>query len=109
MRFVLGTLVILFNGVDNATTFLCLRQPVEGFEVFEANPVARALFDSLGLVEGLVLEMAITLLAVVFLVWTRRVPRRLKLTLLALLAVLPAWASVNNLIVIRAVAVLGWL
>ena len=28
MRFVLGTLVVLFNCLDNATTFLCLREPV---------------------------------------------------------------------------------
>ncbi len=109
MRFALGALVVLFNGVDNATTFLCLRQPVEGFQVFEANPVARLLFDSIGLVEGLALEMAITLVAIAFLVWTQRVPRRLKLGLLAFLALLPAWASVNNLLVIQAVDVVDWL
>ena len=103
MRFLLGALVVLFNLADNTTTFLCLRQPVAGFEVVEANPIARWLFDSVGLIEGLVLEMAITTAAIAFLVFTSRISRRTKLLLLALLALLPAWASLNNLIVLRTV------
>lgn len=105
MRFLLGALVVLFNLTDNTTTFLCLRQPVEGFEVVEANPIARWLFDSVGLMEGLVLEMVITTAAIAFLVFTTRLPRRAKLLLLALLALLPAWASLNNLLVLRAVGI----
>ncbi len=54
MRFLLGVLVMVFNVADNTTTFLCLRQPVPGFEVFEANPLARWLFEVLGLAEGLI-------------------------------------------------------
>jgi len=103
MRFLLGALVILLNLADNTTTFLCLRQPVSGFEVIEANPVARWLFASVGLVEGLVLEMAITTAAIAFLVITRRIPARTRLLLLTVLALLPAWAALNNLMVIRAV------
>ncbi len=109
MRFVLGALVLLFNCLDNATTFLCLREPVAGFEVFEANPVARVLFDSFGLLEGLLLELGFTLLAVGFLVFSERIPQRLKLALLAVLVVLPAWASVNNLLVIHAVRAVEWI
>ncbi len=109
MRFVLGALVLVFNCLDNATTFLCLREPVAGFEVFEANPVARVLFDSVGLMEGLLLETAFTLVAVGFLVFSNRVPQRLKLALLSVLVVLPAWASVNNLLVIRAVRAVEWI
>ena len=103
MRFLLGALVVLFNLADNTTTFLCLRSPVEGFEVVEANPIARWLFDSVGLVEGLVFEMLITTAAIAFLVNTARIPSRMKLMLLVVLALLPAWAAVNNLLVIRAV------
>jgi hypothetical protein len=103
MRFLLGALVVLFNLADNTTTFLCLRQPVAGFEVVEANPIARWLFDSVGLIEGLMLEMAITTAAIAFLVFTSRISRRTKLLLLGLLALLPAWASLNNLIVLRTV------
>ena len=109
MRFVLGMLVVLFNCLDNATTFLCLRAPIPGYEIFEANPLARVLFDSIGLVEGLMIEMTVTLAAVAFLVFTRRLPRGLKLPLLSVLVVLPAWAAVNNLLVIRAVGAVAWL
>jgi hypothetical protein len=103
MRFLLGALVLLLNVADNTTTFLCLRQPVAGFEVVEANPVARWLFDSIGLAQGLVLEMVITTAAIAFLVQTDRIPSRTKLMLLTVLALLPAWAAFNNLLVIRAV------
>ena len=40
MRFALGILVVLLNVADNVTTFLCLRAPVAGFELSEANPAA---------------------------------------------------------------------
>jgi len=103
MRFLLGVLVLVLNVADNTTTFLCLRHPIAGFEVVEANPVARWLFDSIGLAQGLVLEMAITTAAIAFLVQTDRIPSRTKLTLLTVLALLPAWAVFNNLLVIRAV------
>lgn len=103
MRFLLGALVVLLNVADNATTFVCLREPVEGFEVVEANPIARWLFESVGLAEGLVLEMLITTAAIAFLVHTERIPSRTKLMLLSVLALLPAWAALNNYLVIRAV------
>jgi hypothetical protein len=103
MRFVLGALVLLFNTLDNTTTFLCLRNPAEGFEVIEANPLARWLFDAVGLVQGLVFESIITLAAVAFLVLTQTLPTRLRLSLLAILILLPAWAVVNNLQVMAAI------
>ena len=105
MRFFLGALVVLFNVTDNATTFLCLRRPVEGFEIVEVNPIARWLFEQIGLLEGLVVEMGMTTLAVAFLVVTKNVPPRLRLALLTVLAVLPAWASLNNYLVLKAVSV----
>ena len=109
MKFLLGALVVLFNLTDNATTFLCLRAPIAGYEVVEANPIARWLFESVGLAEGLLFEMVITTAAIIFLVVTERIPHRIKLTLLVILAVLPAWASVNNLLVMRAVGLpLSW-
>ena len=100
MRFLLGGLVLMLNVADNATTFLCLRAPVNGFDVFEANPVARWLFDGVGLIEGLMLETVLTSGAVIFLVITPRIPRRTKVLLLTALALLPAWAVSNNLQVI---------
>ncbi len=102
MRVLLGALVVLFNLADNATTFLCLRAPVPGFEVIEANPAAAWLFDSIGLRQGLLLETIITTGAIAFLVATRRVSQRVKLGLLVVLAALPLWAAVNNWYVIQA-------
>jgi hypothetical protein len=102
MRLFLGALVVLLNLADNATTFLCLRAPVPGFEVIEANPAAAWLFDAIGLGRGLVLEMVVTTFAIAFLVATTRIPPRVKLALLVVLAALPAWAAVNNLLVIQA-------
>ena len=102
MRVVLGVLVVLFNIADNTTTYLCLRAPVPGFEVAEANPAANWLFGTIGLVPGLVLEMAVTSAAIAFLVATAHVPPRVKLALLLILAALPAWAAINNSLVIRA-------
>ena len=97
MRFLLGGVAVVLNFLDNTTTFLCLRYPVAGFEVFEANPLARWLFDALGLLEGLMLETLITTAAVAFLVLTSRIPRNMRIALLAALALLPAWAVANNM------------
>jgi len=102
MRVLLGAVVVLLNLADNATTFLCLRAPVPGFDVMEANPAAAWLFDVIGLGPGLVLEMVVTTVAIAFLVTTPRIPRRAKLALLIVLAALPAWAAVNNLYVMKA-------
>ncbi len=101
----LGLAVVVFNLLDNATTFFCLRQTVPGFDVVEANPFARALFDGVGLVPGLLLETLVTTATVAFLVWSARLSTALRLGLLAVLALLPAWASVNNLLVMRAVGI----
>ena len=54
---------------------------------------------------GLLLEAVITTAAVCFLVWAPRIAPRVRLALLALLVVLPAWATVNNLEVMRAVGI----
>ena len=109
MRIALGVLVVLLNVADNTTTFLCLRAPVPGFDVAEANPAAAWLFDSMGLVPGLVFEMVVTTAAIAFLVATTHVPHRVKIALLLVLAALPAWAAINNTWVIRATALpVGW-
>jgi hypothetical protein len=109
MRVALGILVILLNLADNTTTFLCLRAPVAGFELSEANPAAAWMFGMFGLRTGLIVEMLVTSAAVIFLVATDHVPPRIKLALLILLVALPAWAALNNLFVIQATNVpLAW-
>ena len=101
----MGWLVVLFNLLDNATTFLCLRGPVPGFTVIEANPIARWMFDSVGLVPGLVLEMALTTAAVAFLVLSPRISNPIRFALLSLLVVLPAYAATNNYLIMRALRI----
>ncbi len=103
MRIALGLAVVVFNLLDNATTFLCLRSPVDGFEVVEANPFARWVFDSIGLFPGLVFETLVTTATVAFLVLTPRLSPALRYAVLAILTALPAWASVNNLLVMQAI------
>ena len=71
----------------------------------EANPIARWLFESVGLVEGLILETLVTTVAVCFLVWAPRISPQLRLALLVVLAILPAWATANNLEVMRSVGI----
>jgi hypothetical protein len=101
--------VVLLNAADNTTTFLCLRAPIPGFELAEANPAAAWLFDFVGLVPGLVFEMVVTTAAVWFLVQTTHVPHRVKLLILAVLAALPLWAALNNAFVIHATGVsIAW-
>jgi hypothetical protein len=106
LRFVLGSLAVLINLLDNATTFACLHRPPAGFDVYEANPIARWLFDSIGLVEGLLLETTLTTVAIGFVVATGMIPPRTKLVLLGGLVLLPAWAVANNLGVMHAIGVL---
>jgi hypothetical protein len=105
MRVLLGLLIVVFNAMDNLTTFMSLSSPTPGFEVYEANPFARWLFESVGLAEGLLLEALVTTGAVCFLVWAPRIAPRVRLALLALLVVLPAWATLNNLEVMRSVGI----
>ena len=105
MRLLLGLLVLGLNTLDNLTTYLSLSRSAPGFEVFEANPFARWLFDSIGLAEGLLFETVITTLAVGFLVYAPRISPRLRMGLLVGLALLPAWATLNNLGVMHAVGI----
>ncbi len=99
MRYLIGLLVILFDLLDNFTTFVCLTTaPTSSHEILaEANPIARWLFDSIGLVEGLALSTVVTLAAVVFLLFTKRLHPHTRLLLLGVLAILPLFAALNNL------------
>ena len=102
MRFVIGSLVVLMNLADNATTYLCLRAPVEGWEVSEANPLADWLFQTLGLVPGIALDSAVTLVALGLLMVTTLIPDRAKIAFLGVIVVWTAYAVVNNLQAIQA-------
>jgi hypothetical protein len=100
----LALVVAVLSAADHWTTWLCLRAPVSGWTVTEANPIADWLFRHVGLVEGLALDSLVTVIALAFLVRTRRVPPRVKLAFLCLVIVVTGGAVVSN---VEALEVLG--
>jgi hypothetical protein len=96
-----AVLALLFSLLDHWTTWLCLRAPIPGWEVREANPLAAWLFGSVGLAQGLWIDSLVTLGAVLLVARTQRVTRPLKLALLSLLISTSAFAVANNFEVIR--------
>jgi hypothetical protein len=96
---------ILLTGADHWTTYLCLRAPIEGWTVSEANPFADWLFEHAGLVGGLAIDSAITLGAIAFVAMTEPLARWLKATLLALST---GFAVVSNLDAITRMGLAPW-
>jgi hypothetical protein len=105
MRFAIAGVALIMNALDNFTTFACLRTEVTGFEVYEANPLAAYGFAKMGLVPGLVFEMVLTTVAIGFLLQSRSFDLRVRLAILIAMAVLPAWAVVNNVQVMQSIGV----
>jgi hypothetical protein len=104
---VLAALALLLALLDHLTTWLCLRAPVPGWDVREANPIAAWLFGRVGLLEGLALDTVVTLGAVIVVTEARRVPRAAKLGLLGMLIATSAFAVANNLEVIQEIGLLA--
>ena len=93
--------VVLMTFLDHWTTYLCLRQSVAGWEITEYNPLAAWLFERLGLVEGLLFDTAVTLGAIVFLIWSGLLPRSVKFVFFILVAGGTTLAVINNLEALR--------
>jgi len=98
----LAALTVLLSAADHWTTYLCLRAPIDGWLVAEANPLAQWLFDSFGLVPGLMIDSGVTLGAIAFLVSTRQIPKLTKGLFFGLVIVGTTVAVYNNWIAIRA-------
>ena len=88
---------ILLTCADHWTTYLCLHAPVDGWSVNEANPVAEWLFGWAGLSNGLMIDSAVTLGAVLFLCVSNAFGLTTKVSLLAIIAMSTGYAVVNNL------------
>jgi uncharacterized protein YacL len=101
---ILALLTVLVSAADHWTTYLCLRAPVPGWQVAEANPVADWLFQTLGLVPGLLLDTLVTILAVGFLLSTTAIPHTVRAAFLTVVTVWTAFAVVNN---VQAMQALG--
>ena len=86
--------------VDHATTYFCLRTPQAAAGlVAEGNPLAAWLFERMGVGPGLLLDTAVTALALGILLRTSRLPGALRLALAGSVAVASGLAAVNNLLV----------
>jgi hypothetical protein len=107
MLHALAGLAFLFALLDHLTTWLCLRTPIPGWEIREANPLAAWLFTRVGLVEGLAIDTLVTALALVLVAYTVRLPRAAKLALLGVLIGTSAFAVANNLDVIQQIGLLS--
>jgi len=99
----MALLTLLLSLADHWTTYLCLRAPQPGWEVTEANPIASWLFDSFGLVPGLLVDTAFTLGAVVFLLTTRRLSSTAKFCFFGVISAWTGVAVINNLQAISAI------
>ena len=95
MRF-LVLLILLASAADHWTTYVCLRAPVVGWQVTEANPLADWLFQAIGLGPALLLDSAVTLLSLLFLLATRLLPIPVKQTFLSVVLFWTGVAVVNN-------------
>ena len=90
---------ILLTCADHWTTYLCLQEPIQGWHVAEANPVAEWLFGWAGLNAGLFIDSFITLGAVFFLYTLFLISPRFVST---------GYAVVNNLGAISRMGIAPW-
>ena len=100
----MALLTVLLSAADHWTTYLCLSTPLADWEVTEANPIADWLFGSVGLVPGLLVDSALTLGAVAFLLTTQRVTRFVKFCFFGLIVAWTGFAVINNL---QAISTIG--
>jgi len=102
--YALAIATLALSAADHWTTYVCLRHPVAGWDVTEANPISDWLFQTVGLVPGLLVDSLVTVAAVVFLLTTRRVPALVKKGFFALVVISTGYAVINNY---RAIEALG--
>jgi hypothetical protein len=89
--------MLVLSAADHWTTYVCLRNPVYGWQVNEANPISEWLFSSIGLVPGLLVDSAVTIFAVVFLLTTHRLPKTVKVGFFSAVILSTGYAVINNL------------
>jgi hypothetical protein len=102
--YVLAIVTLALSAADHWTTYVCLRRPVSGWQVIEANPISEWLFQTVGLVPGLLVDSVVTVSAVAFLLVTRRMPDLAKKTFFGLVICSTGYAVINNY---RAIEALG--
>ncbi len=103
--YLLAIATLALSAADHWTTYLCLRQPVSGWQVTEVNPISDWLFEAVGLVPGLLVDSLVTVAAVAFLLTTRRVPNLVKKAFFSLVVVSTGYAVINNYGAIEALGI----
>lgn len=93
----IATIAALLTAADHWTTYLCLRRPIDGWEVVEANPLADWLFTATGLLPGLAIDSLITVAAIAFILTTQRLNRTTRYAFLSFMAMATGYAVMNNL------------
>lgn len=106
MRWLWIMLAVLFvlTCLDHWTTYTVLTMPAPGWEVREGNPWAAWMFETFGLVPGLLIDGVLTIAIVAFIVWVRWLPRAVKLIAFAGVNLITLFAVVNNVICIRTIS-----
>ena len=92
--------------LDNHTTHYALTVYSNQGAV-EGNPIAKQVFDLVGLTPGLILSTVLAIGLYIFIACSRRMMARTKILILMLLGSLRFAAGLNNLAVISAMALLG--
>ena len=90
------SVVFVLSMLDNYTTWFMLSSPIPGWDVVEANPIAKALFDYVGLETGLLLDAAFTTVACIWGYKTKVGSENIKLVVCAVLALVSLVAVINN-------------
>ena len=90
------SVVFVLSMLDNYTTWIMLNSLIPGWDVVEANPIARALFDYVGLETGLLLDAVFTTVACVWGYNTRVFSENKKLVACAILSIVSLVAVINN-------------
>ena len=108
MLALLAGITVLLTAADHWTTYLCLRAPVSGWSVSEANPLAEWLFGSVGLAEGLLMDSAVSAVAIAFLLVTKLIPKTAKHLFFGFVAFWTGFAVINNLQALSALGLSPW-
>ena len=105
---VLYILILISNFFDDLTTYLALTsKPAPGHVIVEANPIARVLFETIGLVPGLVFEFFLTVVLLYWVMKSTALPHKLKVGMFVAIFVITTWAVLNNTAILQSGAIIS--
>lgn len=87
---------LLLSAGDHYTTWLMLREPLPGWDVWEANPIARWLFNTMGLVPGLAIDSIATVAFGTWAYQTDKVVDEFKIVACLVICLATGYAIHNN-------------